>query len=202
MNPEDANETPSEAYEPPETQTAPEENAPSQNKEQVSGRMPKPITISDIEYEQLKAQGNEFKDKYVRLLAEQENMRKRLQKECEQKTQYAVQNAISDFLAPLDHLENALKFTEQMSEEIKHWGIGFQMILGQFKEALSSNGIYPIESIGKQMDPNFHDVIEAIPNDNYVSGTIIEEVTKGYIMKGDIVIRPARVKVAKSENKS
>lgn len=168
---------------------------------QFEGGNPKLMTISNIEYEQLKVMGNEFKDKYVRLLAEQENMRKRLQKECEQKVHYAIQNAIADFLAPLDHFENALKFTEQMSEEVKHWGLGFQMILNQFKEALSNNGVHPIESMGKQLDPHLHEAIEAIPNANYAPGTIIEVITKGYQM-GDKLIRPARVKVAKKEENS
>ncbi len=158
---------------------------------------PQMITISEVEYESLKSEAQEYKNKYLRALAEQENARKRLQKEREQLTQYAVQNAIVDFLSPLDHFENALKFTEQMSDEVKHWGLGFQMILSQFKEVLSRNGIEPIESVGKQMDPHLHEVIEAIPSANHRPGTIIEESMRGYRM-GNTTIRPARVKVAKA----
>src|SRR4029079_7122562 len=104
----------------------------------------------------------EYKDKYLRQLAESENFRKRMQKEKQELTQYAVQNLIIDFLNPIDHMENALKFTEQMSEEVKHWGIGFQMILNQFKEVLTNNNVRSFKSIGERFDPYRHEAIEAI----------------------------------------
>ena len=59
--------------------------------------------------------------------------------------QFATQNLIAEFLHPIDHLENALKFTNGMSDEIKHWALGFQMILDQFKDVLANNGVTPIE---------------------------------------------------------
>src|SRR5258708_20779492 len=66
-------------------------------------REPKQITILDTELEKLQKDVAENKDKYLRLLAEQENIRKRLQKEREQLTQYSIQNVIVDFLHPIDH---------------------------------------------------------------------------------------------------
>lgn len=160
-------------------------------------RQPIPMTITDIELEQLKKEAAESKDKYLRLLAEQENTRKRMQKEREQLIQYAMQNLVADFLNPIDHLDNALKFTEQMSDEIRHWGEGFRMILGQFKEVLNHIGVVPIVSVGKSFDPHFHEAIETVETNDYPPGTVIEESIKGYKM-GDRVIRPARVKVSKA----
>ena len=72
-----------------------------------------------------------------------ENTRKRMQKEKEEATRFAVENVMSDILAPIDNLENALKFTDQMSDETRNWALGFQMILGQFKEALHEQGVVP-----------------------------------------------------------
>ncbi|MBS0628303.1 MAG: nucleotide exchange factor GrpE, partial [Verrucomicrobia bacterium] len=71
----------------------------------------------------------ECKDKYVRLLAESENTRKRLQKEKQDMIRFSMENVISDFLVPMDNLENALHFAEKASEETANWAKGFHMIL-------------------------------------------------------------------------
>lgn len=160
-------------------------------------RQPKPITITDIEFEKLQNDASESKDKYLRLLAESENARKRLYKERQELTQFSIQNVITDFLNPIDHMENALKFTQQMSDEVKHWALGFQMILGQFKEVLSSNGVQAFVSEGKPFDPHYHEAVEMVETDEYPPGIVIEESIRGYKM-GDRVIRPSRVKVSKA----
>lgn len=146
----------------------------------------------------LQGQVAEFRDKYLRGLAESENIRKRLQKERQELVQYAVQNVIVDFLSPLDHLENALKFADQASPDVKHWAVGFQMILEQFKDALTNNGVVSFSSVGEQFDPHLHEAIEMITTNEYPAGTIIEESLRGYKMGDKTLLRPARVKVAKS----
>lgn len=160
-------------------------------------REPKNVTITDIELEKLKNELAEFKDKYLRVLAESENARKRLQKEKQEMIQYSLQNVIVDFLNPIDHMENALKYTQQMSEEVKHWAIGFQMILTQFKDVLTNNGVSPFDSEGKPFDPHFHEAVEAIATSDCPPNTVMDESVKGYKM-GDRIIRPARVKVSKA----
>ncbi len=147
--------------------------------------------------EGLQQQVTDFRDKYLRGLADSENLRKRLQKERQELLQYAVKGVIIDFLSPIDHLENALKFADQASDEVKHWAVGFQMILGQFKEAITSNGAVPFTSVGTPFDPHFHEAVEMIVTEEYAPGIVVEESLCGYKM-GDKVIRPARVKVAKA----
>lgn len=154
-------------------------------------------SINELQLNDLRRQAEEYKDKYFRLLAESENARKRLQKEKNEHTQYALSGVISDFLEPIDQFEMALKHTEKMSDEVKHWGIGFKMILSQFKDVLSNNGVFHFDSQGKMFDPHYHEAIEVIHTDNHPAGTIVEETRRGYKM-GDRTIRPARVKVAKS----
>lgn len=160
-------------------------------------REPKNVTITDIELQKIMSELSEYKDKYLRVLAESENARKRLQKEKQEMIQYSLQNVIVDFLDPIDHMENALKYTQQMSEEVKHWAIGFQMILTQFKDVLTNNGVVPFDSMGKPFDPHFHEAVEAIATKEAAPNTVINESVKGYKM-GDRIIRPARVKVAKA----
>lgn len=161
-------------------------------------REPKPVTLTDIELEQLKADCSDSRDKYLRILAESENTRKRLQKEKQELVQYAIQNVIIDFINPIDHMENALKYTENMSEEVKNWALGFQMILGQFKDILNTNGVQPMQTLGTKFDPHFHEAIEMVDSDQHAPGFIVEESLKGYKM-GDKMIRPAKVKVSKEK---
>lgn len=179
-----------------------EEKSPLDSEEVLAKkqeRPPKQITITDIELEKIKQEANEYKDKYLRLLAETENTRKRLQKERQELTKYAVENAVVDFLSPIDNLENALKFATQMSEEVKHWALGFQMILNQLREALANNDVIPFDAKGAKFDPHLHEAIEMIETNDVPQGTIMEESVKGYKM-GDRIVRAARVKVAKSKN--
>lgn len=159
--------------------------------------LPKVVSIDEKELEALRRDAAEHKDKYLRNLAESENQRKRLQKERQDLTQYAIQNVIADFLHPIDHMENALKYKDQMSPEVKGWAMGFEMILNQFKDVLSDQGVTPIISVGTPFDPHLHEAIEVVETDEYPPGTVVEEIIKGYKM-GDKVVRPARVKVSKA----
>lgn len=145
----------------------------------------------------LKGQLAECEEKYVRLMAESENTRKRLLKERQELTQYAVDDVLTEFLHPLDNLENALKFADQMSDEVKNWATGFQMIATQFKQVLSDHGVEPFESKGKHFDPHLHEALEMVETTEHPPGTIIEECILGY-KKGEKAIRVARVKVAKA----
>lgn len=163
--------------------------------EQIEPKL-KIVQISDDELKGMQKEMIEYKDKYLRLLADVENSRKRMQKEKQDLTKYAIEGLIVDILHPLDNFENALKFAQDMSEEVKNWAYGFQMILAQFKDVLAQNGVFPIESLGKQFNPHDHEAIEMIETDEEPAGTIIEESVRGYRM-GDRTIRAARVKVAK-----
>lgn len=157
--------------------------------------------VAGTELERMQKELAEYKDKYLRVLAESENTRKRLQKEKQEMIQFAQQNIIADFLNPIDHMENALKFTQQMSEEVKNWATGFQMILTQFKDVLTNNGVTAFPSEGKPFDPHRHEAVEALQTDKYPPGTVVEECLKGYSM-GERTIRPARVKVSKATMQS
>lgn len=138
----------------------------------------------------------DYKDKYLRQLAEVENARKRMQKEKQEAVRYAIDNLLSDIIAPLDSLENALKCADGMSGDVKNWAMGFQMILAQFHDVLKNEGVEAFVSVGKTFDPHMHEAVEMEERDDVSEGTILQEYVKGYRC-GDRIIRPARVKVAK-----
>jgi molecular chaperone GrpE len=161
---------------------------------------PKQVLITDEELRAMQKELMEYKDKYLRLLADSENARKRLQKERQEITRYAVEGLIVDFLKPLDNFDNALRFAQEMSDDVKNWAFGFQMILTQFRDILAQHGIIPFDSVGSVFNPHEHEAIEMIQTTDYPDGTIIEESVRGYKI-GDRTIRAARVKVAKAKQK-
>lgn len=141
-------------------------------------------------------QEENWKDKYLRALADGENMRKRMQKEKQDMVGFGIENSISEFLPAIDNFENALRFGMNASGEVKNWAIGFEMILSQFKEVLHNHGIVSFHSQGNLFDPQFHEAVEIEETTEHPDGTVMHEFTKGY-KSAHRTIRPARVKVAK-----
>ena len=150
---------------------------------------PKQVMITDEELRGLQKEVSEYKDKYLRLLADADNARKRMQKEKQELTRYAMETLIVQFLPPLDNLENALGFAQEMSDEVRNWAFGFQMILAQFKDILAQNGISSIEAHGLPFNPHLHEAIEMVESTTFSPGIIIEECVRGYKM-GEKIIRP------------
>jgi molecular chaperone GrpE len=148
------------------------------------------------ELERLRQESEEFRDKYVRSLAESENVRKRSAKERLDGAQHAIADVLGEFLLPLDHFETALKHAEASSDEVKNWAIGFEMILAQFKTVLAAHNITEIAALGQHFDAHQHEAVEMVETDEAEEGTIVEEVLRGYRM-GDRIVRASRVKVAK-----
>jgi len=147
--------------------------------------------------QKLESEVAEFKDKYFRALAEIENTRKRLTREKLESQSWAIQNVVVDFLQPLDHFEVALKHAENAQPEIKHWALGFEMILNQMKQVLSDHGVESFDSRGAPFDPHKHEAIETEERLDIPAGTVLEEFTRGYSLASR-VIRPAKVKVSTS----
>jgi molecular chaperone GrpE len=160
-------------------------------------KMSEETEIPNEEPSKLEEELKECKDKHLRLLAEMENMRKRMQKEKLDTIRFAIENALSEILTPVDNLENALSAAQGMSGEVKNWAKGFQMILSQFKDLLQQNGVTEFHSEGQFFDPHLHEAVEMEETDAQPEGTILHEFVKGYKC-GNRTLRPARVKVAKA----
>ena len=169
------------------------ETPPEETKEEALVEEPEALTTLQ---ENLK----ECQDKYLRVLAESENTRKRMQKERQELTKYAIENVLTEFFHPLDSFEKALQFAESMSDEVKNWAVGFEMILSQFKQIFSNHGVEEYHSVGKPFDPHLHEAVEMVETTEYEPGVVVEEHVRGYKV-GDRAIRVARVKVAKAPEK-
>ncbi len=147
----------------------------------------------------------ELEDKLARTFAEMENQRRRFEKEREDAFSYGGFAFAKETLNLLDNLERSknilendevLKNTEALKKTLEH----FNIINKDMTSILSKNGIIPLDSIGKKLDPNLHQAMMEIDDDQKETGTIVQEIQKGFMMK-DRLLRPALVGVSKKTEK-
>ena len=138
-----------------------------------------------------KAALREQEDKYLRLLAEYDNYRKRSQKEKETAWTTAKADTAKEFLPVYDNLERALK--QETADEA--YAKGVQMIMTQFKTTLEKLGIQEIPALGEPFDPNLHNAVMHIDDENLGENVVAEVFQTGF-QTGDKIIRHAMVKVA------
>tara|TARA_B110000046_G_scaffold84747_1_gene92838 strand:- start:125 stop:757 length:633 start_codon:yes stop_codon:yes gene_type:complete len=148
----------------------------------------------------------ELEDKLARAFAEMENQRRRFEKEREDAFSYGGFTFAKETLNLIDNLERSkqilendetLKNSEALKKTLEH----FDIINKDMVSILSKNGITPLDSIGKKLDPNFHQAMIEIDDDQKEPGTIVQEIQKGFMMK-DRLLRPSLVGVSKkTENK-
>jgi molecular chaperone GrpE len=141
----------------------------------------------------LEAQLEEKENRYLRLQADFDNSRRRARLDYEAAQKYRSQSLITDILPVLDNFERALN-VDTDNEQTKSLLQGMEMIYRSLLDALKKEGVEPIESQGKEFDPNFHQAVMQVEEEGYDSNIVVEEFQKGYILK-DRVIRPAMVKV-------
>ena len=143
----------------------------------------------------------ELEDKVARTFAEMENQRRRFEKEKDDAFDYGGFSFAKEALNLIDNLERskqilesdeALKGTEALKKTLEH----FEIISKDMVSIFSKNGITPVVSIGKKLDPNQHQAMMEIDDDQKEPGTIVQEIQKGFMMK-DRLLRPALVGVSK-----
>ena len=137
---------------------------------------------------------NALKDRYMRTLAEYENYRKRTEKEKADIYTYAVKDVMTKMLPILDNLERGLAV---IPEESKADPVaeGMDKICKQFQKTLQDIGVKPIEAEGKEFDPNLHNAVMHVEDENLGENVVAEELQKGYTYK-ESVVRHSMVKVA------
>ena len=140
-----------------------------------------------------------YKDKYVRLLAEFDNMRKRHERERECLIKYAHEEVIVECLKLYDDLERSLLAFKSKEGTDVNLVKGLEMVYNNMKELMGKYEVKPIESKGKPFDPNTQEVLMQQETSEFPDGVVMEELGKGYTLGGKVV-RTAKVKVAKNIN--
>ena len=166
-----------------------------QKPEEAANEVPAPTDSAELEdlkaeLEKAKTELAEQNDKYMRILAEYDNFRRRSRQERENIYVDVRADTVKKFLAVYDNLARAAAF--EKDEEAKQGAVA---ILNQFKTVLAELGVTEIEALGKRFDPSLHDAVLHIDDEKYGEGEIVLELAKGFKL-GDKVIRFSTVQVA------
>ena len=149
--------------------------------------------------ELLKAENSDLRDRYLRLAAEMDNLRRRTEREVKDAKSYSVAGFARDMLAVSDNLRRTLDaIPEEMRADagLKTLIEGVEMTERSMLSALERHGVRQIEPVGQKFDPNFHQAMFEIPNPEVPNNTVVQVVQAGFVI-GERVLRPAMVGVAK-----
>jgi molecular chaperone GrpE len=146
--------------------------------------------------DELQKQRNDYYDRLLRKTAEFDNYRKRIERDRQSMADAVTTDVVRDLLPLVDDLERALK-ADTGAEGADAYRKGVELIHRQMLEILRKRGVQPIEALGADFDPHFHQAIAHEPAEGRRDGEVVEEFGRGYTLN-DKLIRPAIVKVAKA----
>lgn len=147
----------------------------------------------DKEKEKLQEQIEELKDKSLRQMAEFENYRRRTEKEKQAMFETGAKSVIEKLLPVVDNFERGLGALKE--EEKNAFSDGMQMIYKQLMDELEKLEVKPIDAVGKEFDPNLHNAVMHVDDEELGDNVVAEELQKGYMFR-DSVVRHSMVKVA------
>lgn len=168
-----------------------EDNHEMDNQQETHG-----AATEAMDPEEVQRQRDEYYDLLLRKTAEFDNYRKRIDRERQSTTQSAAADLIEELLPLVDDLERALKAEAPAAAETYRQGV--ELIYRQLLETLKRRGVRPIEALGADFDPHYHQAVSHEPAQDRREGEVIEEFRRGYML-GDRLLRPSMVKVAKGE---
>ena|SRR5918995_299764 len=143
----------------------------------------------------LRQEKDSLQDRLLRTAAEFDNYRKRIDRERRDLSEFAAADVLLELLPILDNFERALQAPASPDADMFRKGI--ELIHRQMLDLLRKRGVKPIEALGSDFNPNFHQAVIHEASDTHREGEVMQELQRGYML-GDRLLRPAMVKVAKS----
>jgi molecular chaperone GrpE len=147
------------------------------------------------ERDKLKTEVSEIKDRYLRVLADFENYRKRVARDNEERTRCATEDLVGRLLDVIDNMERAVDASAE-AKDFDGLRKGLELTYASLRYILAREGLCPIKCVGEKFDPNCHEAIMTREQAGTTDDNVLEEVQKGYTLKGK-VIRPSKVVVSK-----
>lgn len=174
---------------------APQED-PGQQSAQEQGTGAEP----GADLEALETQLRDARDQTLRVQAEMQNLRRRVDRDIENAHKYALENFVGELLPVVDNLERGLatvaEASDPESEAQKAIREGVELTLKSFLDVLARNKVEAIDPTGQVFDPQFHQAMTMVPHPEMAANTVIEVFQKGYLLNGRLV-RPAMVVVSR-----
>jgi len=190
-----AHELNESGQEPPVVNSSPAPEKQKAKEHSAKHAHEKIIPFKESEYLKMKQEIADGRDRYLRLQAEFDNVRKRMEREKLEFIKYANEGIIQQFLFAVDDLERTIEAAKANHQDYMAFLKGTEMVMTQIYDMLKKNNVKAIETIGRKFDPHCHEALMTQETDEVSEGTIIEEFQKGYMM-GERVVRTAKVKVA------
>jgi molecular chaperone GrpE len=150
---------------------------------------------SESPLDTMRREKDALQDRLLRTAADFDNYRKRVDRERRDQAEAATANAIADLLPIVDDLERALK--TPAGGDVESFRKGVELIHQRMVELLRKRGVKPIDAVGAEFDPRYHEAVAHESSPEHRDGEVIEEFARGYML-GDRLLRPAMVKVAKA----
>lgn len=142
----------------------------------------------------LRSERDSFEEKWLRVVAELDNVRKRSRREIVESRRFAQAEILRSLLEVQDNFERALQSADESSDtgEVEAFREGVELIFQNFRSVLKEKGVEPMEALGEEFDPAFHEAVGQLPREGTEPGLVIEVIQQGFHF-GDMVLRPARV---------
>lgn len=170
----------------------------------LDGTTPKPEVTDETNLrariEELESDLEKTKDLMLRTAADAENLRRRMDREKQDFSKYAISNFAKDLLSVADNMDRTLSAIKP-EDRAAHAAldqvvVGIELTRTDFQNAMKKHGVELVETVGQPFDPNFHQAVTEIESAEHAPGTVVEQFSAGYKI-GDRLLRPAMVSVAK-----
>jgi molecular chaperone GrpE len=165
------------------------------NEEESTGAATEPRDGAESPVDALRKEKEALQDRLLRTAAEFDNYRKRVDRDRREQAESATADALIDLLPIVDDLERALK--APATGDVDSFKRGIELIHQQMLELLRKRGVRPIDAVGAEFDPRYHQAVVQESSGDHREGEVMEEYARGYML-GDRLLRPAMVKVAKA----
>lgn len=181
----------------PDEQTAEETVAPDKVTDddpvdEEPAETEEPVEMSAEEV--LREERGAFEQKWLRVVAELDNVRKRSRREVLDTRRFSQAEILRSLLEVQDNFERALQSADGSSDtgEVEALREGVELIFQKFRGILKDKGVQPMEALGVEFDPTFHEAVGQLPREDTEPGLVIEVIQQGFHF-GDMVLRPAKV---------
>ncbi len=184
----------------PQDSGADEQSIPEEeSKPEVKSSETDPHAKLAVDFEAIKAEAEQWRDRFLRKAAEFENFRKRSERERNESAMLIKSALLMEFLPVMDVCERALKsFSEGDNQPgLQSYREGVELLYKQLGDTLTRLGVTALEAKGRKFDPHIHEALVHLETLEHEDNTVVEELRRGYLLK-DRLLRPAQVVVASS----
>ena len=144
------------------------------------------------------AKAEEMKERLLRLKADFENTKKRLEKDKFEAIRFANEKLLAEILHVADNFDRAMTSLDE-GHDPKQVRLGLKLAQDELHKILENHGVQVIQSVGQEFNPSLHEAVAVVEQEDTKEGTVVDEVQKGYLLNGRL-IRPSKVRIAGNKN--